>query len=166
MFIRQFVNGSERSRSQRSLTLGPGLSRSVFTESAPLPISEVLDGKATLMIAVSISYHPEPNAKQRKLSLRKRGNTILHTIDSFWFPRNRLTNCSHSATRTGKPYCGLAVGSTPTRPTKVSHHCSSASASKTLCQALAEHMISALCRDEAFHKKGPAPFDVEPTPDR
>src|SRR5205807_783732 len=70
------------------------------------------------------------------------------------------------ATRTGKPYCGLAVGSTPTRPTKLSHHCSSASASKTLCQALAEHMISALCRDEAFHKKGPAPFDVEPTPER
>jgi hypothetical protein len=67
MFIRQFVNGSERSRSQRSLTLGPGLSRSVFTESAPLPISEVLDGKATLMIAVSISYHPEPNAKRVEL---------------------------------------------------------------------------------------------------
>jgi hypothetical protein len=23
-----------------------------------------------------------------------------------------------------------------------------------------------LYRDEAFHKKGPAPFDVEPTPER
>jgi hypothetical protein len=64
LFIRQFVNGSERSRSQGSLTLGPGLSRSVFEKSAHLPISDVLDGKATLMIAVSISYHPEPNGKR------------------------------------------------------------------------------------------------------
>ena len=64
MFIRQFVNGSECSRSQGSLTLGPGLSRSVFEKSAHLPISEVLDGTAMLMIAVSISFHPELNGKR------------------------------------------------------------------------------------------------------
>jgi hypothetical protein len=68
MFIRQFVNGEERSRSQGSLTLGPGLSRSIFEKSAHLPISEVLDGKTTLMIAVSISYHPEPNGKRVELN--------------------------------------------------------------------------------------------------
>jgi hypothetical protein len=64
MLIRQFVNGSERSRSQGLLTLGPGLSRSVSAKSAHLPISDVLNGKATLMIAVSISYHLEPNGKR------------------------------------------------------------------------------------------------------
>jgi hypothetical protein len=64
MFIRQFINGSERSRSQGLLTLGPGLSRSVSAKSAHLPISDVLEGKATLMIAVSISYHLEPNGKR------------------------------------------------------------------------------------------------------
>ena len=59
ILIRQFVNGSEHSRSQGSVTLGPGASRSVFVESEPLPISEVLAGKATLMVAISIYYLPE-----------------------------------------------------------------------------------------------------------
>jgi hypothetical protein len=68
MFIRQFVNGSERSRSQGSLTLGPGLSRSVYAKSAHLPISEVLNGTAILMLVVSISYHPEPNSKRVELN--------------------------------------------------------------------------------------------------
>jgi len=68
IFIRQFVNGSEGSRSQGSFTLGPGLSRSVFATSAHLPISEVLDGKATLMLTVFISYHPEPDSKRVEVS--------------------------------------------------------------------------------------------------
>jgi hypothetical protein len=68
IFIRQFVNGSERARSQGSLTLGPGLSRSVFATSAHLPISEVLNGTAILMLVVSISYHPEPNGKRVELN--------------------------------------------------------------------------------------------------
>lgn len=59
ILIRQFVNGSEHSRSQGSVTLGPGESHSVFVESEPLPISEVLAGKATLMVAISIYYLPE-----------------------------------------------------------------------------------------------------------
>jgi hypothetical protein len=68
LFIRQFVDGSERSRSQGSLTLGPGLSRSISAKSAHLPISDVLDGKTTLMIAVSTSYHLEPSGKRIEIN--------------------------------------------------------------------------------------------------
>ena len=68
IFIRQFVNGTEGSRSQGSFTLGPGLSRSVFATSAHLPITEVLNGTAMLKIAVSISYRPEANGKRVELN--------------------------------------------------------------------------------------------------
>jgi hypothetical protein len=62
--IRQFVNGSEHSKGRSEIALLPGQLRSINLLNPVAPIDEVLVGKSTLVIAISISYIPEPNGKK------------------------------------------------------------------------------------------------------
>jgi hypothetical protein len=64
ILIRQFVNGSEHSRGNTKRTLIPGQERGINVVKPILPIEEILVGKSTLVIAISMSYVPEPSSKR------------------------------------------------------------------------------------------------------
>lgn len=64
MVFAQFVNGSEHSKDSGLHILGPGLTVNVWARKKSLPISEIMTGKSSLIIALGINYPSEPNGKQ------------------------------------------------------------------------------------------------------
>ena len=62
--IRQFVNGNDYSSGKTQLSLGPGQSRKASVPTPILPISDILAGKAGLVVDIEISNLPQPDGKR------------------------------------------------------------------------------------------------------
>ena len=60
LLIRQVVNGTEFSRAGHKITLGPGQVISTSVAKPRLPVSDILVGKAELIVRIELSYRPEP----------------------------------------------------------------------------------------------------------